>query len=236
MMELFSPLAIYYIYFSSFCKWAKLSKLVSIILIFLSFLFAVSTASFAIIPTSVFIASLIHVKSIFSYIKRNLKKFIFITVIVTAVIFLFNYFFSVFTLVILSITEKIDSTSLYDRQARNDFFYNIYSHLSLIQKVIGAGPAGVIILGFDQFNAILNLYYSVTFELGIVGLILLLSLFSYIIFKVIKIRSIFGFFLLISVISGALHYWFIANFWYPWFWFIAAFAMFYSYFFSKGKA
>ena len=235
MMELFSPLAIYYMYFSDFCKWRKLLKFVAIILIFLSFIFAVSTASFAIIPASVFMASLIYVKSIFSYIKRNLRKFILATVGASAGIFLFNYFFSVSALIILSISEKLDSTSLYDRQARTDFFYNIYSHLNLTQKVIGAGPAGVIVLGFDQFNAILNLYYSVTFELGIAGLILLLLFFSYIILKVIKIRTRFGFFLLISVISGVLHYWVIANFWYPWFWFIAAFTIFYSHFFSKEK-
>ncbi len=225
MMELFSPLAIYYIYFSRFCKWIKPLKFVAITLICLSFIFAVSTASFVIIPTSVFIASIVYSKSIFSYIKRNLRKSILATVSVSAVIFLFNYFFSVSALIILSISEKLDSTSLYDRQARTDFFYNIFSHLSLIEKIIGAGPAGVIVLGFDKFNAILNLYYSVTFELGIVGLILLLLLFSYIILKVIKIRSRLSFFLLIALISGIMHYWFIADFWYPWFWFVAVFSL-----------
>jgi hypothetical protein len=122
----------------------------------------------------------------------------------------------------------MDSNSFDDRQNRINFFYDNFSHLNFVHKLVGTGPAGYNILGFDEFNAILSLFYSVTFELGWLGLLLFLLLFVYITYHAIKIRSIIGFFLIVAVISGIMHYYFISNFWYPWFWFIAAFTIFCS--------
>ena len=226
MMELFSPVAIYYMYFSRFCSWRKFLKALIVVLIVFSFIFAVSTASFAILPLAVLFASIIYSKSIVLYIKKKPGKIIITTAVVSAIVFLFNYFLSVYALIILSISDKMDSFSLYDRQERIDFFNDKFSHLPFINNLVGTGPAGYNILGYDESKAILSLYYSITFELGYLGLFLLLLFFLYIIFQALKIKSSLGFFLLISLISGIMHYYFISNFWYPWFWTVAAFITF----------
>jgi hypothetical protein len=232
MMELFSPLAIYYMYFSGFCKWRKILKALTIFVIVCSFIFAVSTASFVIVPVAVILASLIYIKKIFSYVKRKAGKFFFTAAIISVIVFLFNYFFSVYALILLSISEKMDTGYDY-RQENINFFFNKFFQFDITKQIIGTGPAGVIILGYDESNAILNLYYSIPFELGFLGILLLFFLFSYVIFNIIKVKSNIGFFLLVSFFSGMMHYYFIANFWYPWFWFIAAFSIFCSKKFSN---
>jgi hypothetical protein len=191
MMELFSPIAFYYMFFSGFCKWPLLLKILIVFIIVFSFIFAVSTASFVIIPIALFLSSLIYIKEIFSYVKKRISKTFFSVGVVTVIVLLFNYFFSVNSL---------------------------------------------ILLGYDEYNAILNLYYSIAFEIGLIGLLLFVLLLIYIFFNILKIRSKIGFFLMISILSGMMHYFFIANFWYPWFWFIAAFTIFYSHFFSKERS
>jgi hypothetical protein len=226
MMELFYPLTIYYLYFSGFCKWRKFLKMLIVVAIIFSFIFAVSTASFAILPLAILIASIICIKKVISYIKKKPAKFLITTVVVSVIVFLFNYFFSVYTLIILSIHDKIDSFSFEDRHERIDFFHDKFSHLNFINHLVGTGPAGYNILGFDESKAILSLYYAITFEFGYLGLLLLLLFFFYVIFQTFKIKSSIGFFLLISNISGIMHYYFISNFWYPWFWFIAVFTVF----------
>jgi hypothetical protein len=130
----------------------------------------------------------------------------------------------------------MDSNSFDDRQNRINFFYENFFRLDFIHKLVGTGAAGYDILGFDESNAILSLYYSITFELGFVGLFLLLLLFIYILYHTIRIKSPIRFFLLIAVTSGIMHYIFIANFWYPWFWFIAAFSIFCSSFLTKNAS
>lgn len=233
MMELFSPLVIYYMYFSGFCKWPSLVKAFVVILIILSFIFAVSSASFLILPVAIFLASLVHLKKIFLYFKRQRIKFFITSGVVFGVVLIINYLFSFYALILLSISDKMDSNSLDDRQARINFFYNNFFHFDLVKKIVGAGPAGFDVLGYDESKAILSLYYSVTFELGLVGLFLLSFFLINIIFHALQIKSNIGFFLLISLISGIFHYYFIANFWYPWFWFIAAFIMFCSKIFTN---
>jgi hypothetical protein len=226
MMELFSPLAVYFMYFSGFCKWSKLVKTIAIFLIVSSFIFAVSTASFVIVPVAILLASLIHYSRIFAYIKNHTNKVFLTTAIVSIIVLLFNYFFSVYALIILSISEKMDSGLDY-RQANIDFFFKKFFQFDITQQIIGAGPAGVLILGYDMTNAILNLYFSISFELGFLGFFLFISLLIYFIFHLVTIKSKIGFFLLIAIFSGMMHYYFISNFWYPWFWFVAAFGIFY---------
>lgn len=228
MMELFGPLTIYYMYFSDFCRWKKPLKALLVIVIILSVIFTVSTASFIIIPLAVLFALLFYLKSIYIYIKKNTAKFALSTAAVSAVVFLFNYYLSFYAFIILSISQKIDSGSFEDRQSRINFFYDNFFRQDLIHKLVGIGPAGYNVLGFDESNAILSLYYSITFELGFVGLFLFLLFFLYIFYHTIKIKSPIRFFLMIAITSGIMHYNFISNFWYPWFWFIGAFIIFCS--------
>jgi hypothetical protein len=234
MMELFSPLTLYYMYFSGYCKWHPVPKAFTIIFIFFSFVFAASSASFVIIPLAVLLAALIHIKKIFFYFKKHTIKFFIASVVTVSIFIVFNYFLSLYAFILLSVTDKLDSGSLDDRQERIDFFFDKFSHFDSVKKIGGAGPAGFDILGFDDSKSILSLYYSITFELGFLGLLVTTLLFLYFIFHTLKIRTKIGFFLLVSVISGVMHYYFIANFWYPWFWFIAALAIFCNKRFSDG--
>jgi len=57
--------------------------------------------------------------------------------------------------------------------------------------------------------------------------------FLYIIYHAIKIKSTIRFFLLVAITSGIMHYNFISNFWYPWFWFVAALTIFSRHFFDQ---
>ncbi|MEO7393556.1 MAG: hypothetical protein ABIU11_01360 [Chitinophagaceae bacterium] len=226
MMELFSPLSIYYMYFSGFCKWRKLLKAFTVLLIILSIIFAVSSASFIIIPLAVLSASVLYFKKIFLYIKRHLGKSVINIFIAIVIIFIINYFVSLYSLIVLSVSDKLDSFSFDDREERINFFYDKFIYLDFIKKLSGTGPAGFDILGFDESKSILSLYHSITFELGFLGLLLIILLFIYSILNTLQIKSKIGFFLLISIISGVLHYYFIANFWYPWLWFIIVFSVF----------
>jgi hypothetical protein len=226
MLELLSPLTIYYLYFSRFCNWNKFTKAVIIVLIVFSIIFTVSTASFVIIPVAFVLALVIYFKSFLSYVKKNTAKFLLSTGIITLIVVLFNYFFSFYTLFILSITDKLDSTSFDDRQGRIDFFYERFFHLDLLHKLIGTGPSGYTLLGFDETNTILSLYYSITFELGYLGIFLFSMYLLYVVWNTLHIKSKIRFFLLVSILSGIMHYNFIENFWYPWFWTVAAFAVY----------
>lgn len=233
MMELISPLAVYYLYFSHICNWPKFIKALTIIAIVLSIIFTVSTASFVIIPIAFLFALLFYLKSFLQYLKKNTKKFLLTTGIVTVIIILFNYFLSFYALIILSITDKLDSTSFDDRQARINFFYERFFNLDLVHKLIGTGPSGYTLLGFDESNTILSLYYSITFELGYLGIFIFSAFLLYVFWNTVRVKSKIGFFLLMSVFSGMMHYHFIENFWYPWFWTILAFSVFCNKYFSK---
>lgn len=233
MLELISPITIYYLFFSGFCNWSKFIKTLIVVAIFFSIIFTVSTASFVIIPVALILALLVYFKSFFAYVKRNTAKFFLSMGVVTVVVLLFNYFLSFYTLIILSITDKLDSNSFDDRQGRINFFYERFSNLNLIHKLIGTGPSGYTLLGFDETNTILSLYYSITFELGYLGIFLFSVFLLYILWNTIQIKSKIGFFLLVAVFSGMMHYNFIENFWYPWFWTVAAFTVFCNKYFSE---
>lgn len=225
-MELFWPLCVYYMYFSGFCRWPKILKSIIVVLMFSAFVFATSSASFAIIPVSIFFAIIFYFTKVVAFIKRHLLGFFITTGIVATFVFLLNYYLSFSTLLLLSLTDKVGSGSFDDRQDRIDFFYDKFFHLDFTTQLIGTGPAGFEVLGYDESKAILVLYYSIPFELGLIGLLLLAVFFLYILIQAITIRSTLGLFLVISVVSGIMHYYFIANFWYPWFWFIGAFVFF----------
>lgn len=225
MMELFSPITIYYLYFSTFCRWRSSLKVAAFILMILTIIFTVSTASFVIVPVVFLIASIVYGDIVFSFVKNNFSKVFVAFVLISAALLILNYFFSFDKFILFSITDKLDSVSFEDRQSRIDFFYDSFLRLDIIKQFTGVGPAGFDILGFDEIS-ILSLYHNVTFELGLFGLVLLLSLFLYVLTSILRLRNSLGFFLLMSFLSGLIHYYIIANFWYPWFWFITAFALF----------
>ncbi len=228
MMEIFMPLSIYYLFFSGYCKWFGWVKGLVIIVITLSVIFAASSATFVILPVAILFASIVFIRKIVLYLIKRPVSFYLKTIFVLTIVFLLNNYLSIYTNILLSITDKMDSGSYEDRQSRIDFFYDEFSKFSLVNKLVGSGPAGFDILGYESSKSIVSLYYNITFELGLAGLFILVALMGYIFFYALSIRNKLGFFILVSIFSGIMHYYFIHNYWVPWFWFIAAFAIFYS--------
>lgn len=226
MMELFFPFTLYYLFFSRVCEWNGMVKCVIAATIFFSIIFAVSSASFIIIPMAFTIASLVYCRKIYRFLKARLVKFIVVVVAVLLLLVIINHFLSLTSFIVTSLYDKMDSTSLEDRQERIDFFFFAFNKLDFLHQLCGTGPAGFDILGFDDSKSILSLYYSISFELGLIGLFMVCFLFLYYLAYAVSGWSTIGFFSLVAILSGILHYYFIANFWYPWFWFAAAFTIF----------
>ncbi len=235
MLEVFAPVTIYYIFFSGYCKWVKGVKIFLTITLFLSFIFAASSATFIAFPIAIFISCCLYIKKIFHFFTHRSCFYylkIFIVLIITYIV---NNYLSLYSSVLLSLTEKMNSYSMYDRQSRIDFFNSTFSRFSPLKKMIGQGPAATDIIGVDGWHVVVSLYYNVTFELGFIGLFLLVFLFGYISFYTLSIKSKIGFFLNIAVISGIIHYYVVHDFWVPWVWFIAVFSIFFKKKFDSGK-
>lgn len=228
MMELFSPVTIYYYYFSGLCLLNKYLKMLSTILIISTFIFAASTASFLIVPISFLLSSVFYFNKIKFFIKIRFVKIAFYIGIISILIVLVNVFWGVFFLIGLSIIDKIDSGGFNDRQERILFFYQQYDHFMLKNKLIGIGPAGFNTLGYDNTKSILSLYYNTIFETGILGMFFLGAFLVYIFFNTIKIRNAAGFFFLAALFAGGIHYYISNSYWSPWYWFIAALSLFYK--------
>lgn len=228
MIELFGPLTIYYLYASSLCKWSLLIKFFVTLIIILGVIASFSSAAFVIIPIAIFISTVIRFKYFYARVKQLLlKQIAFIIGCSIALLSAFFYFLPL-GLLVINVTDKLGSNSYDDRQDRINFFFNEFNRLPLINKIIGAGPCGFGNLGFDDSKSILSLYYSITFETGYLGLLIFFLFIGFCFLKIIRIKSIIGFYLLVSFLSGLFHYWFISNYWYPWFWFVLAFALFYQ--------
>jgi len=228
MLELFAPLTIYFMYFSGQCKWLKVMKALFTVSIILSIIFAASSATFIIIPLAILFSLFVYIKKVIHFLVKKSWIFYLKTMFVLLSVLVINSYLSIYTSILLSITEKLDSNSLGDRQDRINFFFTQFSKFSPTTKLIGAGPAASNILGFEGNGTIISLYYNVAFELGIIGFFLLISILGYVFLHNFFIKSKIGFFLTISVISGIMHYYFVNNYYVPWFWFIAAFTIFCS--------
>lgn len=226
MTELFSPIAVYYIFFSGSCTLKRPWRVIYILLLITSLIFASSTASFLIIPASFFIAGVFYAPKVVRFLKRKLLKSVIYTFMSVLFFILLDQIVPFSLFIISSITDKADSTSFYDREERMNFFYQNFSSFNFMHKLIGAGPSAHNILGFEGSKSILSLYYSVIFEVGIMGFLFLICHMLYALYASIALQTRLGFFLTVGLISGCLHYNFIANYWYPWFWFMAAFVVF----------
>jgi hypothetical protein len=226
LLELFSPMAVYFMFFSKQCNWFKIIKIFFTVSMIFSILFAASGATFIILPVAIIISLLIHVKKVFWFLAKRSIAFYFRIISVSILVLILNSYLHIYEAILLTITLKLDSNSFDDRQNRIDFFFNEFSRFNFINKIIGSGPAGSTVMGFDDTATIISLYFNVTFELGFIGLILLLMLILYGFANTLLIKSKIKFFLLISIISGSMHYSVVHNFWVPWFWFIIVFAIF----------
>lgn len=221
MIDLFLPLAVYHLFFSEECdfpKWVKISfVVVFVITIFLTF----STAAFVVLPVSLFITFMYFRK----YLVKHLNKiFIGAGLLVLFAVVLDNYV-PIITQLALDIDQKTSSSgSMDDRTSRADLFKIYFSNAPLINKLIGYGPSGYLRAGLAaESDSFLVLYQTFLFESGIIGMLIYTLFLLFVLAQIPKIVFPLNFFLLFSFIMGGLHYFFISNYWYPWYWFICAF-------------
>lgn len=226
MMEMFAPLTIYFMFYSGFCHWSRFFKMVALVAIILSFLTAFSTATFILMPVAIFAASLTYLRSASLYVQKHFLKFFSSLLLIGLIVFVINFFIPIFDLIWLSIEQKLTDGGYGYRESNLNFFWTTFAHFDLSKQLIGAGPAGTVILGYGDSYAILNLFYSVTFELGFLGVTCLLSIIIYALLHVFKLPVILGYLCLIGLLTGTMHYYFIANYYYPWYWFLLVFIIF----------
>ncbi len=228
MLELLCPLSIYYMFYSGWCKWPRVVKILCTLSMVFSMIFAASTATFVILPIAIVLASLFYVRKIYQSLAKKSRAFHLRAVLIVLAIVIANSFLSLYETIFLSISEKLDSNSYYDRQDRIRFFFDQFHRFSWVNKLVGSGPGGSIVMGFRDTGSIISLFYNVTFELGLIGLFLLMCFIAYTLYHNIRIRTRIGWFLMVSLISGIIHYLAVNNYYMPWFWFVAAFTVFYS--------
>lgn len=228
MMEMFSPLVVFYLYFSGYCKWNRVFKLFSVLAIILSFIVAFSTASFVIVPIAIALSAVLYLKSILRFVQSHFIKITFALAAIAFVLIILNSFVPVFELIIQSVKGKLGGGGYDYRRNNIDFFFTSFSNFPVAAKLIGIGPAGTLLLGFGTSHAILNLYFSLAFEIGILGLFCVLLLILYCLLHITRLNPPLGFWVTISVLAGLMHYYFIANYYYPWFWFLLVFIVYCS--------
>jgi hypothetical protein len=227
MMELLSPITLYYLFFSNLSGLHKLLKVLIAALIFISMLFTGSIAGFLIIPTAFIITFLLRFNKSKLAFKHHKRNIIIRSISLLSIVLLINVYIPINDMINLAIEQKLDSSSRDDREQRNDFFFIEFPKLPLAKNIIGAGPAGTQIMGYSSGGSILTLYLSVCFELGVLGCLVFLLFMGIFYFMSISMKGNFGFFLTYSLVAGSLHYLIVANYYYPWFWFICALTFFY---------
>ena len=229
MIEIFLPLCIYYMYSSEICTWKKAFKFFVVVCIILSIITSFSVASFLIIPTGVLFALLFNINATLHFIKNYYKRISVIILCLVVVWQLINIYIPINEIISITISEKFDSFSYVDRATRTEFFFKTFQNLPLTNIILGAGPSGFKILGYDDSFSFLSLYQTITFEVGLIGLLCLLFFLLSTFRKIYLIQNNFRTYLLISFYCGISHYTSILNYWYPWFWIMCAFAIFYYY-------
>jgi hypothetical protein len=226
MVELFGPLVAYYLYFSGLCNWKKWLKNFVFILIGFSLVFTLSTSPLIVWPITAVACVLFFHKAFYNYLKKRLLTVLVTSMVIGLIFLLLNYYFSAQEFILGNFLGKFQTNSYYDRMNRNNFFFEHFARFDLIHKLIGVGPAGYSLLGFDMTRALITLYYNTAFELGILGLTILVLFLAYGLIKILQIKKTIAIFLFISLVGAALHYYIISNYWFPWYWFVLAFAFF----------
>jgi hypothetical protein len=229
MIEILGPLAVFYLFKTEFCLIKYKYKIACLSVILLSILTSFSVSSFLIIPFSISLVFSLNIKEIIRYLK---KKYITVIVISASLVLLYLIIdtrFPITKIIQITISQKFDSFSFDDRKFRTDFFQNTFFKLPIENQIIGVGPSGVKLLGYDDSYTFLSIYQTITFEIGIIGILLIMSFFILTIIKAYVIKKPISAYFLVAIFSGIIHYNSISNYWYPFLWFIMAFFLFYYY-------
>ena len=235
MMEILAPLSIYYLYFSNLCSFKFIYKNFATFCIVLSIITSFSVSTFILIPLSLLLALGLKFNLIRKDLKKHLKKILFIIFIVFIIWQIINAFIPLNEILKIALDEKFDSFSLNDRLERSNYFWQRFPKLPLENILFGSGPSWYKIFEHDDSYTFLSLYQTIAFENGLISLFIFLFSIFFITIKLFRIKHIISIFLLTSFIAGLMHYNSILNYWYPWFWFLLAFILFYFYSFQNAR-
>jgi len=130
-----------------------------------------------------------------------------------------NYILEVLDNIILS--KIFLSGSAEDRTTRYLEGFNALMDSNLLELTFGNGPAVYETLGFSRGGTIL-LYLTIVLESGLLGLLSFLLFCAILFYKAVRIPILkLRLALLFGLLSALLHFFIIANYWYPWLWILA---------------
>ncbi|MEE1946850.1 hypothetical protein VRU48_17120 [Pedobacter sp. KR3-3] len=222
MLEILAPLAIFYLFYSGYSKMKLIIKVAILLLLIATLLFTLSTAAFLIIPVAIFLSCCLYWRKVL----RNIKSILIKLIPVFVVLGLLLAQLPLKLLIELAIGSKFDSSSADERSGRFTSFIETFPNSRIENLLIGYGPSGYKTAGLK--DAFLSLIPTILFESGIIGLLFFISALAYVFYQLLAIKSKINFFLAVGFISGFLHYIVIANYWYPWFWFLCVFIIYFK--------
>lgn len=216
-LEALAPLSIYYILSS---PRNILIKIIYISVIVISIICTFSSFGFLSLLGSTVIFVFYYVTSLDRKVLSKYRILIKLGLILNIGIFtyfLFDLFFKI-------ISSKMFGSSSYEH--RFERVSHALDHLSGNDILFGYGPASYSLLNVDSY---VSFFINVIMDSGFFGflffILFLLKQFVYILkIKNKSIRITF----IISLSTTTLHYYFIGNYYYPWYWFLLA--MIYTYF------
>lgn len=154
---------------------------------------------------------------IFNRVKR-LYFFLTLFSLLFLVIVLFSNIIVVYDIFDQIVFGKLSEGSADDRQDRIVAALKLFDNSNIIYKLIGYGPGA-----YDKLKieSIVSLYFTYLLEVGFIGLFIFI-LFTFFLFQKVFYafegmnRKLF----LFSIFCAIVHFLFISNYWYPWFWFV----------------
>lgn len=227
MLEILGPLALYDVFVArkeSLALWRKITLL---LLLLSNIVLTYSTASFAVIAASSAALLFLYALTFFKLFMRGIVKPGVVLGILIAIplIFKLEQKLTVFNSIYMSIQDKLGGS--YSQRDREEKFENMvqrYKDADFIHQAVGFGPSGFRIAGLE--NAAISLYPTYLFETGFLGLVFFLMFLGMALFLLLTLRSTMKYFLLFAFIAATAHYYFIGDYWYPWFWFLIAFMLY----------
>ncbi len=221
MINLFLPLSIYYLFFSELCRFPKWAKTTIVSTFIIALILTFSTAAFVVLPISLFLSFIFFRK----YLIKHLVKILIGASLLILFALVLDTYVPIITQLALDIDQKTsNSGSMDDRTTRAELFQTYFKNAPILNKFIGYGPSGYLKAGLEaDTDSFLVLYQTFLFETGIFGMLIYIAFLFFLLLQIKKIIFPLNFFLLFSFIMGILHYFFISNYWYPWYWFVCAF-------------
>ncbi|MFC3812349.1 hypothetical protein [Lacihabitans lacunae] len=227
-LELLFPITFYYLFYSDFSKIPQTLKNLYVLLFIVCFILTFSSAGIVIFGTFCLMFFIIY-----SIKKIRAINFKFGITIIFGLFFLFlSYiFFNKYLILELDFSlieifqtltvDKVNSTtSGYDRSYRIENALEIIKDANLINIFFGFGPAAY---DTNLIDPVIGLYFVLLFETGVFGLFFFIMFFVLTVINNFRIKNLaLRNSLLISLLSGIVHYLFIGNYYYPWIWIVAA--------------